>query len=90
MARFFCMGMLVSLLGASAIAQTPAPPAPPTGVTTIIDQDKRGTTPAPETERSARTQPGARPPPMNIRIQGDGIKLPACAAESREGEACKK
>lgn len=27
--------------------------------------------------------------PMNVRIKDSGVKMPKCAEESREGEACK-
>lgn len=75
-----------------AYAQAPsqsAPPTSPASATTTIEQDKRGAAAPIPAQRSASTRPGAAPP-MNIRIQGEGIKLPACTAESREGEACKK
>ncbi len=91
------LGALIALaFSAGTFAQVPA--APPgtagatsaTGATTTIDQEKREAIPAAPTQRSANTRPGTTPLPMNIRIHGEGIKLPACTAESREGEACKK
>jgi hypothetical protein len=84
---------VLALLGAAAFAQVPSQSAPstnPAGATTTIDQDKRGTVAPAQTQRSASTRPGAAPLPMSIKIQGEGIKMPACTAESREGEACKK
>ena len=93
MRRFICACGVLSAISAAALAQVPAQSAPatnPAGATTTIDQDKRGTVAPAQTQRSAGTRPGATPPPMNIRIQGEGIKLPDCTAESREGEACKK
>ena len=88
-----CMAMLSAAAGATAMAQVPSQTAPatnPAGATTTIDQDKRGTAAPAQTQRSANTRPGASPLPLNIKIQDEGIKMPACAAESREGEACKK
>ena len=29
------------------------------------------------------------PPPSDVRIQGEGVKVPNCVRESREGEGCK-
>lgn len=87
-----CAALALAACGATASAQVPSQSAPatnPAGATTTIDQDKRGTVAPAQTQRSASTRPGSAPP-MNIRIQGEGIKLPACTAESREGEACKK
>ena len=81
------------MAAATASAQAPSQTAPtgnPAGATTTIDQDKRGTAAPAQPQRSSSTRPGATPLPMNIKIQGEGIKLPDCAAESREGEACKK
>jgi len=40
--------------------------------------------------RSSVARPGSTPAPMDIRIQEEGVKLPKCTTESREGEACKK
>ena len=82
-------GILLSGLGSAAFAQAPAAPANPPGATTI-EQDKRGTTGPAQTQRASDARPGSTPLPMNIKIQGEGIKLPACTSESREGEACKK
>jgi hypothetical protein len=91
MTRFLVTGSLFFLTSAGAFAQAPGTPASPAGATTTIDQEKRGAaTPTPVTERPASSRPGNTPLPMNIRIQGEGIKMPACTAESREGEACKK
>ena len=92
--NLFACTVLLSF-SAVAFAQVPAAPAAPapaspTGATTTIDQEKQGATVAPATQRSANTRPGTSPLPMNIKIQGEGIKLPDCTAESREGEACKK
>jgi hypothetical protein len=35
-----------------------------------------------------RNDPGYKAP-LNVRIRDEGIALPKCARESREGEACK-
>jgi len=92
MARIFCAIVFLSVFQSWALAQAPAAPASPAGATTTIDQDKRGATTAesatPRTNTTSR--PGNSPLPMSIKIQGDGIKMPACTAESRDGEACKK
>ena len=85
------LGALLALaFSAEVLAQVPAAPAGPAGATTTIDQEKRGATPTSAVPRTANTRPGTTPLPMNIKIQGEGVKLPACTAESREGEACKK
>jgi hypothetical protein len=88
-----CAALAVAAFCAGAWAQVPSQTAPstnPAGATTTLEQDKRGTAAPAQTQRSANTRPGASPLPMNIKIQGEGIKLPDCTAESREGEACKK
>ena len=94
MNRIFCAAILFSAFHSWALAQVPAAPTSPAGAagaTTTIDQDKRGPTPDSATPRTTtNSRPGNSPLPMSIKIQGDGIKLPACAAESRDGEACKK
>ena len=91
MSRIFGTFVLLSAACLPALAQAPSAPAsPPAGATSTIDQEKRGNAAQPVTQRSTGTRPGGAPPPMNIKIQGEGIKLPACTAESREGEACKK
>ena len=94
MTRIFCAALLLTAFHSPASAQAPgapAAPANPAGATTTIDQDKRGPSPDTATPRTTtNTRPGNSPLPMSIKIQGDGIKLPACAAESRDGEACKK
>lgn len=92
-------GVLASLamLGTvpDALAQAPAP-APgggntqPAAPTTTIDQERGADTTRAPVPRSGAARPGFAPPPMNIRIQGDGVKMPSCSTESREGEACKK
>jgi hypothetical protein len=77
----------------SAFAQAPSTPSPvsPGGATTsIIDQEKRGSTAQMPTQRNSGTRPGTAPLPMNIKIHQEGIKMPACTAESRDGDACKK
>jgi len=78
---------------AGALAQAPAPavntPAQATVPATAEQGKGSDATPQPE-RRATRSRPGEVPPPANIRIQGDGIKMPRCASESRDGEACKK
>jgi hypothetical protein len=85
-ARKFSAAALLAGLSCVARAQAPAPV--PTPVT--IDQEKGGDAARQTIQRTSAAKPGATPPPMNIRIREEGIKLPKCAAESREGEACKK
>jgi hypothetical protein len=75
---------ILVLLPLAAFAQTPAP-APIT-----IEPAKGDAAAPPPTQRGSASRPGAAPPPLNIRIRDEGVKLPACTAESREGEACKK
>ena len=82
--------LLVAVVSASALAQAPAPSPNPTGAITTIDQDKGATTLQTPTQRQSSSRPGFTPPPMNIKIRDEGIKMPKCAAESRDGEACKK
>ena len=79
------------------MAQAPSAPAAGSGASpggassAIIDQEKRGNAPAQQqTTRTTSSRPGTAPLPMNMKIQGEGIKMPSCTAESREGEACKK
>ena len=81
------VAMLLTVLPLAALGQAPVPTAP-TPIT--ADPGKGGASTPPPTQRSSAARPGAAPPPMNIRIRDEGIKLPACTAESREGEACKK
>jgi hypothetical protein len=87
---------MAAAFSAGALAQVPATPASPTGATgatgatTTIDQDKGGTAVQQPAQRSSSSRPGFAPPPMNIKIHEEGIKMPKCTAESREGEACKK
>ena len=83
-ARKFSAVALLAGLSCVARAQAPAP-AP---VTT--DQEKGSDATRQTTQRTSASRPGSTPPPMNIRIRDEGVKLPKCAAESREGEACKK
>jgi hypothetical protein len=90
MIRSLCTCLVLWSFSAASIAQAPTAPSSPSGATTTIDQEKRGPAAEPATQRSSGTRPGSSPLPMNIKIQGEGIKLPACTAESREGEACKK
>lgn len=76
--------LILALLAPAGFAQAPA-----TAVPVTVDQNKAAT-PTPTTQRTSASRPGAAPPPMNIRIRDEGVKMPACTAESREGEACKK
>lgn len=80
------------LAGAAAWGQAPVPVPPPGSmVPSTVDADKgRPSDGTSRRERSSAPRPGAAPPPMNIRIQDSGVRLPKCAAESREGEACKQ
>jgi hypothetical protein len=79
-----------ALFPASVLAQAPAAPAGPAAPTGTIDQDKGAGAVQQPAGRSSSSRPGFTPPPMNIRIRDEGIKMPKCTAESREGEACKK
>ena len=84
-------GALLALAFSPGVfAQVPPAPASPAAPTTTIEQDKGGATSQQRAPQSSSTRPGNTPLPMNIKIQGEGIKMPACTAESREGEACKK
>jgi hypothetical protein len=87
--RTLC-ALMAAAFSAGALAQTPATPASPAGTATTIDQDKGGSTVQQPVMRSSGSRPGFTPPPMNIKIRDEGIKMPKCTAESREGEACKK
>ena len=84
------------LLATAAIvnAQTPAATGSSPGqgaAPATIEQTKGGDVlPLPTTQRAPAARPGAPPPPLNIKIQDTGVAMPKCAAESREGEACKK
>ena len=82
--------LMATMAFAPALAQVPQVPVNPSGATTTIDQDKSATTNQQATPRPTSTRPGVAPPPMNIRIKDEGVKMPSCTAESREGEACKK
>lgn len=93
-------GAALLMLGAATAGRAQAPaPAPAAGTiapaapTTTIEQDRGGSggdATRAATPRAGAARPGFAPPPMNIRIQGEGVKMPSCASESREGEACKK
>jgi len=92
--RVLACGLLAAL-AVAAKAQAPGSPGSPAGQPPATpvksEQDKAGgDAPRPAAHRSAGTRPGFTPAPMNIRIQEEGVKLPKCAVESREGEACKK
>ena len=40
-------------------------------------------------KRGSRASKFDHKAPMNVRIKDSGVKMPKCAEESREGEACK-
>jgi hypothetical protein len=85
--------IVAAILGTSpAWAQAPAPGVPSGSVLpSSVDPDKsKPSDVAPRRERSGEMRPGTAPPPMRIRIEESGVKLPKCTAESREGEACKQ
>lgn len=89
----FLAASLLSGVAVAAIAQTPAGAgnaAGQTGVPATIEQDKGGDAARQPVQRSSTARPGTAPPPLDIRIRETGISMPKCAAESREGEACKK
>jgi hypothetical protein len=91
MLRQACSSFVIAIVTQVAVAQTPPPQAAPAAASTSINQEKRETAaPTQAQPRHTSANPGAAPPPLMIRIQGEGIKLPDCTAESREGEACKK
>jgi len=92
--RVLACGLLAALTVA-AEAQVPTSPGgaatPVTAEPGKAEQSKSaGDTARPPAHRSTGARPGFTPAPMNIRIQEEGVKLPKCAVESREGEACKK
>ena len=91
--RIFAFGMLAAM-AVAANAQAPAGPGGTAGQASApvaAEQTKAGSDVArPPAQRSTGTRPGFTPAPMNIRIQEEGVKLPKCTVESREGEACKK
>ena len=68
--------------GAGQTTEAPAPDVK-TGPVNLKGQDQRASQP------SRRSGPGYVPP-MDIRIKEEGIGMPKCARESREGEACSK
>lgn len=84
--------MLLSAIPLAAIAQAPAAPGNVPGqvVPVSTEASKSGAASPQPVQRSSSKRPGGAPAPMHIRIQEEGIKLPKCTAESREGEACKK
>ena len=85
-----CWMLIAMLAGAPALAQAPQAPVNPSGAAATIDQGKSATTIQQSSPQPTNTRPGFAPPPMNIKIQGEGVKMQKCTAESREGEACKK
>lgn len=90
--RRLAAAMLLSAIPLAAIAQTPAAPGNVPGqvAPASTEASKSGAVAPQPVQRSSSARPGAAPAPMYIRIQEEGIKLPKCTAESREGEACKK
>lgn len=91
--------------GMSAVALAQASPAPATGTTAApAASQAAGTQGASEAEKKAADGASGRDggaaverrrdspdyvPPMNIRMKDEGIALPKCVRESREGEACR-
>jgi len=84
--------------GSAALAWAQTTPAPAPAVTA----GQKATVPASEldkktpgvdgshttTTRSRKNDPGFKPP-MSITIREEGIAMPKCARESRDGESCK-
>jgi hypothetical protein len=95
------IGMM--LAGCAAAAYPQAVPAPAAGSAAAVGQ-ATATQGATEVEKKAaddansrapassagrrRNDPGYAPP-LNIRMKDEGIALPKCVRESREGEPCK-
>lgn len=88
--------------GLSAVALAQASPAP--GMTAPAASQAAGMQGASEAEKKPADGAGARDSgaavqrrrnnpgelrPMNIRMKDEGVALPKCMRESREGEACK-
>jgi hypothetical protein len=88
-----CVLLAASCLCASAqtLPAAGAAAGQPTNTTELEQKKAESNAPrAAPAERSASGRGRFTPPPMNIRIQEEGVKLPKCTAESREGEECKK
>ena len=92
--RIFAASLLSAVAAiANAQAPGPVPPSNPTGqaaVPATVEQTKGGDTSQLPVQRPSSARPGFVLRPMNIRIQDEGIKMPKCTTESRDGEACKK
>lgn len=89
-------GVLAAALAGAAMAQG-ALPAPAAGAATapVVGGEAKeapGTASVQDQmsgKRGSRASKFDHKAPMNVRIKEDGVKMPRCAAESREGEACK-
>jgi len=88
--------------GCAALARAQTAPVPPPTATTgqpttpIVSEESKQT-PVPTERDNAQERmrtgrgvrdPGAKPT-LDIRLRDGGVKMPKCAEESREGEACK-
>jgi hypothetical protein len=86
--------IFASAVLAQAVTPTPAP-ASGAAVAPLVgaeSKDAPGTASVQDEMSGKRGSRGNRfdqKAPMNVRIKDSGIKLPKCAEESREGEACK-
>jgi hypothetical protein len=96
MAMKIMAGVLAATVAGAVMAQG-AVPAPAAGavaapVVGAESKDAPGTASVQDQmsgKRSSRAVKFDHKAPMNVRIKDDGVKMPRCAAESREGEACK-
>jgi hypothetical protein len=93
------LGMIVAGMSVAALGQTS--PAPNVGANVPAASQATGTQGTSDAEKKSadrkeqppvvqrrRNNPGGVPP-SNIRLKDEGIALPRCVTESREGEACK-
>lgn len=97
------LGLLLGMTfaGVSVVALGQTSPAPEAGANVPAASQATGTQGTSEAEKKLadrreqppveqrrRNNPGGVPP-SNIRLKDEGIALPKCVTESREGEACK-
>ena len=94
----FGLALLAWCFAGSVIAQSSTLPTPPpagtAGGTASTSSLASGKAAAAGGETKTQKADGAsrasNRKPMDIRLQDGGVKLPKCAIESREGEACSK
>jgi hypothetical protein len=85
--------LLAACIAGSAIAQSSTLPPSPVGSAAAPSQPGAAAAAA-DAEAKAKTQKSgagrtSNRKPLDIRLHEGGVKLPKCATESREGEACK-